>query len=117
MSQDIEQKSKDDCMHLIIKHYAVVVKDVYRKAGVNKNAEEEGGDSPSMSLQAESPRKGGYNFQHSFNQSNDSISFEQLSKGLHKKSFEGGNNKILTNLGSIGLWSNSTIDMSVTAQV
>ena len=57
-------------MHLIIKHYAVVVKDVYRKAGVNKDAEEEGGDSPSMSfpsLQAESPRKGGYNFQHSFN--------------------------------------------------
>ena len=105
-------------MHLIIKHYAVVVKDVYRKAGVNNIAEvEEGGDSPSMSLQAESPRKGGFNFQHSFNQSNDSISFEQLSKGLHKKSFEGGNNKILTNLGSIGLWSNSTIEMSVTAQV
>ena len=48
-------------MHLIIKHYAVVVKDVYRKAGVNKDAEEEGGDSPTVS-QGESPRKGAYNF-------------------------------------------------------
>ena len=64
-------------MHLIIKHYAVALKDLYRKAGVSKDVEEEGGDSLSMSMQAESSRKGGLNFQHSFNQSNDSVSFEQ----------------------------------------
>ena len=96
-------------MHSIIKHYAVVVKDVYRKAALDKDAEDEDQGSPTMS-NGGSPRKA-YTFQHSFNQSNDSFSFEQLSKGLHKKSFEGGN-KIL---GSIGLWSNSTIDISVTA--
>ena len=48
-------------MNMIIRHYAVVVKNVYRKAGVIKdNTEEEavaGGDSPSMSYGG-SPRKG-----------------------------------------------------------
>lgn len=95
ISQDIEETSKQKCMNLIIKHYALAVQKVYKKASaleleadlVHEDVLE---DASPVATQTKCR----------WDDSAGSIDFEQLSKGLDKKSFQ-GKKRILANLGLV----------------